>query len=846
MRLIALLSIIAFSYGEKLDKTYLPPNAQASGGSSEILQAPISRPIVVVNDEDFQRQIDETVEHEEERRREEIHRTILNNGVEFQRPSIANVVTDSPALQRPIGFVVNTNNQEVNDVVRIGNRGNNFVQKQNPVEYKDVRYPGPNYQVVEQRHERKQAVNERNAAIVRQEYKNEGDAYAYAYETENGIWAEENGVATNGVNAKGAFFYIGDDGVQYSMSYTADENGFVPQGDHIPGIPEEILRALEQNARDEAAGIFDDGSYDERKYGEENSNQQRVSVVTSRPNVFIQSYPTPPTIIQSYPTVPTFIQNRPTVATIIDQGSSNEDAVSKYRLPGYRYPTNLVNQQNTLAPVVNGLIQEVTPRDDGNFYQVEYAADENGFVPKGAHLPTAPPIPDEILRVIEQAARDKEAGVYDDGSYNEEKYGYKKYQEGYPKTNTNIINEAKFSPENQRNTEMGDIFKGYEDLNEENRLENPEENTKNDVNGGILSIKNTENNYHSDNDDGDNISPSNNIVLNENYQEPLSESDVDVSKSDKTDLINSKIATGYEYFPPQFSFYYTNKMKPFPFRFSGVGNQDLQPETKENNTKKVTAKPFLTPYVIRKGDDSEINNYDEQFQNEQQETDFDEETVRNRSKGNFEDDPNDFDDQQFGNKGEYQESFADNQYDKPINMDEEVDSRQFIPGNKQLQYGDRIPNVNHLVPSDDKGYFDQNISKPFITLNPRVSYTTSTAASTEFPAGSTEDVNSTPVKSPSSFQTPSFSTTSFIDASSTKIPISSLLTNTVNPDAYSKTDSLSTPGVTRFSMSYRPTTESSKDFDRYNSQTSPEDVIGEDFSGPKQAQQFDPITGYYY
>lgn len=58
---------------------------------------------------------------------------------------------------------------------------------------------------------------ERNAAVLRQEYKSEGDAYAYAYETENGIWAEENGVAANGVNANGAFSYIGDDGVKYSM-----------------------------------------------------------------------------------------------------------------------------------------------------------------------------------------------------------------------------------------------------------------------------------------------------------------------------------------------------------------------------------------------------------------------------------------------------------------------------------------------------------------------------------------------------------------------------------------------------------------------------------------------------
>ena len=79
-----------------------------------------------------------------------------------------------------------------------------------------------------------------------------------SYESANGIKAEARGQpgqgppGEEGENVQGSFSYVGDDGQTYSITYTADENGFVPQGAHLPTpppIPPEIQRALEFNEK---------------------------------------------------------------------------------------------------------------------------------------------------------------------------------------------------------------------------------------------------------------------------------------------------------------------------------------------------------------------------------------------------------------------------------------------------------------------------------------------------------------------------------------------------------------------------------------------------------------------
>lgn len=50
--------------------------------------------------------------------------------------------------------------------------------------------------------------------------------------------------------------------------------------------------------------------------------------------------------------------------------------------------------------VVSGSYSYTGP--DGNVYTVQYRADSNGFQAFGDHLPTAPPVPEAILKSLEQ------------------------------------------------------------------------------------------------------------------------------------------------------------------------------------------------------------------------------------------------------------------------------------------------------------------------------------------------------------------------------------------------------------------------------------------------------------
>ncbi|XP_059050403.1 larval cuticle protein LCP-17-like [Achroia grisella] len=96
---------------------------------------------------------------------------------------------------------------------------------------------------------------EKDAKILRQELDVglEGN-YQYAYETENGISAQEQGSLKNAQSENAAQSVQGEaqwtapGGEVIQLQYIADENGYQPQGSHLPTpppIPEAILKALE-------------------------------------------------------------------------------------------------------------------------------------------------------------------------------------------------------------------------------------------------------------------------------------------------------------------------------------------------------------------------------------------------------------------------------------------------------------------------------------------------------------------------------------------------------------------------------------------------------------------------
>ncbi|KAL1516642.1 hypothetical protein ABEB36_000527 [Hypothenemus hampei] len=119
--------------------------------------------------------------------------------------------------------------------------------------------------------------------ILRLDSENPGDGtYRYAYETGNDIAAQEEGSAQSGWNkAQGSYRFVSPEGQNFEITYTADENGYVPQGAHLPTpppIPDAILKSLEVIRQAEASGNILEGAYqpegDDGQYRESHDEGQ--------------------------------------------------------------------------------------------------------------------------------------------------------------------------------------------------------------------------------------------------------------------------------------------------------------------------------------------------------------------------------------------------------------------------------------------------------------------------------------------------------------------------------------------------------------------------------------------
>ncbi|XP_059616146.1 flexible cuticle protein 12-like [Phlebotomus argentipes] len=87
-----------------------------------------------------------------------------------------------------------------------------------------------------------QAVDDsRNAQILRYETDNIGvDGYRYAFETSDGISRQEEaelknvGTENEAISVRGSYSWVAPDGQTYTINFVADENGYQPEGAHLP------------------------------------------------------------------------------------------------------------------------------------------------------------------------------------------------------------------------------------------------------------------------------------------------------------------------------------------------------------------------------------------------------------------------------------------------------------------------------------------------------------------------------------------------------------------------------------------------------------------------------------
>ncbi|KAI5631976.1 insect cuticle protein domain-containing protein [Phthorimaea operculella] len=96
------------------------------------------------------------------------------------------------------------------------------------------------------------AQQQQQAQIVRYDNDYGIDNYYFSFLTSDGTGHEQRGQLKNpgsenaAVSAKGQYSWVGPDGVNYKVTYTADENGYQPEIEQGPGgaVPPGVVASL--------------------------------------------------------------------------------------------------------------------------------------------------------------------------------------------------------------------------------------------------------------------------------------------------------------------------------------------------------------------------------------------------------------------------------------------------------------------------------------------------------------------------------------------------------------------------------------------------------------------------
>lgn len=79
--------------------------------------------------------------------------------------------------------------------------------------------------------------------LLKSDSSQDTNTYTFGFEQSDGHIRKETGTVKNvgseteHIAVTGSFSYVGGDGVTYTVTYVADENGFQPTGVHLPVAP---------------------------------------------------------------------------------------------------------------------------------------------------------------------------------------------------------------------------------------------------------------------------------------------------------------------------------------------------------------------------------------------------------------------------------------------------------------------------------------------------------------------------------------------------------------------------------------------------------------------------------